>query len=265
MMNHLRTRNASTGRSGGIGLIAATLVCICLAGTARAQAPPPSSLDDVSIFASATGVDRGPVFMDSATDTSFDLYVDVGGDTSNPRDACAECDACGGGCDACNFCVGSVSDPLFGAPCNSSPNGGDGHELCGLDMEIVLSGDVRITSFSVDSTLCGSTAQFAWFPVAFDFNSTNLRLNVLCGVVPLPPGIHRLGTLGVNLGALEEDAIASVSVSSTVAIGANRQARNIALNLLAAPEPSFALALASGVCTLATMAAVRIRRRSGRD
>ncbi len=265
MMNHLRPSHARIGRSGGIGQVAATLACIFLVGTAGAQTPPPSGPDDVSVFASLSSVDLGPVPLANAADTSFDLYVDAGGDVSNPRNACEECGECDGGCNACDFCDGSVSDPLFGAPCNSSSNGGDGDELCGLDVQIALSGDARITSFSGDSTLCGSSAQFAWFPVEFDFDSTNIRLNVLCGVAPLPPGIHRLGTLAVNLGELAESAIASVSVSGTVAIGANRQQRNIALNLLAVPEPSFALALASGVGTLATMAAMRIRRRSGQD
>jgi len=242
-------------RSGARWVRSAAIVLgsLVIAAAAAAQVPPPSPDDDVSVYSTtdSLGVDLGPIPLTEPGEWIFDVYVDTGSLVSTSRNACVECTACDETCAACDFCDSmGVSDPDFGLPCIGSPNGGDGSELCGLDIQVNLTGDVQITSFIPDLSLCESTAAIASFPTDFEEINTSLRFNVLCGVTPLSAGIHRLGSLSVNMGDIGPNDSPTVAVTGSIAIGANRQRRTIAVNLLAAPEPGIGLALVLGTAGL---------------
>ncbi len=125
---------------------------------------------------------------------------------------------------------------------------GNGDEICGFDLVLLASGSFRLSSFEPDSEND---------VVAGPVSATDLRLNRVAGLNPDSAPV-RIGTLSVF--RLSDDPGELRVSPESLAVDASGELISISdEEAIALPEPSGALGLVAGACTL-----VALRRRRQR-
>ena len=139
--------------------------------------------------------------------------------------------------------------------CSPPPNGGSGDEICGMDVQVNVTGPAYIAGFRPAGPPGGSEITF--FPTSFGTATKSLRLNSVRPTNPIPAGAFKFGELDVTVTGASG---VSVTVSGNAMVLAERQLVSIEPNIIAVPEPDESWLLASALLGLAGLAAHRRRR-----
>ena len=133
--------------------------------------------------------------------------------------------------------------------------GGLGDEICGLDVQINVTGPAFVAGFRPAGPPGGTGIVFS--PTTFGATTKSLRLNSVRSTDPIPAGAHKLGELDVTV---TDGRGVLVTVSGNAMVLAQRQQVEIEPNIIAVPEPGQAWLLASALAGLAGGAWLRRRR-----
>ena len=143
-----------------------------------------------------------------------------------------------------------------GQLCSVPPDGGSGDEICGMDVQINVTGPAYIAGFRPAAPPGGTGIVFA--PTTFSSTTKSMRFNSVRSSDAIPAGAHPIGELDVTvtggLGVL-------VTVSGNAMVLAKQQEAAVEPNILAVPEPALGAQLASALAALAGLAALRRSRR----
>ncbi len=144
-----------------------------------------------------------------------------------------------------------------GQPCRPAPVGGNGDEICGMDVQVNVTGPAYVAGFRPAGPPAGSEIEF--FPTSFSSATKSLRFNSVRPTDPIPAGAFKIAELDVTVTG--ERGVA-VTVSGNAMVLAQRQVEPVRPNIIAVPEPDETWLLASALAGLASLAAVR-RLRAG--
>ena len=133
--------------------------------------------------------------------------------------------------------------------------GGQGDEICGLDVQINVTGPAFIAGFRPAGPPAGTDIVF--LPTSFGATTKSLRLNAARSEDPIPAGAHKLGELDVTV---TDGRGVLVTVSGNAMVLAQRQLVPIEPNIIAVPEPGQVWLLGSALAGLAGGAWLRRRR-----
>jgi len=136
--------------------------------------------------------------------------------------------------------------------CANPPGGGSGDEICGMDLQVNVSGPAHIAGFRAAGPPAGTGIIF--FPTSFGTTTKSLRLNSVRSTDPIPAGAFKFGELDVTVTGATPVA---VTVSGNAMVLGQRQMVPIAGNVIAVPEPDETWLLASALLGLAGLAASR--------
>ena len=153
--------------------------------------------------------------------------------------------------------AGSNPSGVEGPLCLPPPDGGSGDEICGLDVQVNITGPAYVAGFRPAAAPGGTGIVFS--PSTFLPTTKSLRLNAVRSNDPIPAGAHEIGQLDVTVtggtGVL-------VTVSGNAMVLAHRQLANVQPNIIAVPEPERGWLLGSALAGLAGLAGLR-RLRAG--
>jgi hypothetical protein len=153
--------------------------------------------------------------------------------------------------------AGPNASAAEGPLCLPAPDGGDGDEICGLDVQVNVAGPAYVAGFRPATGPGGTGIVFA--PTSFSPATKSLRLNSVRSDDPIPAGAHAIGELDVTVtgstGVL-------VTVSGNAMVLAHRQMADVQPNIIAVPEPERGWLLGSALVGLAGLAGLR-RLRAG--
>lgn len=176
--------------SAALTLLSASLSAVCLLAASSAIADP-------VVYHSTTGVDPGAVHTlpRDQVNTPVEIWIDSGD-------------------------IEGESAP--GTACDD----GTGDETCGLDVEILVSGDGWIASFTPDAGVVAA-------PSVFGPGVQALRANAIFPSSP-PPGPRRIGVLGVDTTGANDTRI---DVIGHHRVGAALQLETLSPTLIAQTPP----------------------------
>ena len=132
--------------------------------------------------------------------------------------------------------------------CSPLPEGGSGDEICGMDVQLNVTGPAYVAAFRPTGT------EISFFPTSFGTAPKSLRLNSVRPTDPIPAGAFKFGELDVTVTGASG---VSVTVSGRDMVLGQRQVVPIEPNIIAVPEPDEHWLLASAILGLAGLAAHR--------
>ena len=132
--------------------------------------------------------------------------------------------------------------------CRPPPDGGSGDEICGMDVQLNVTGPAHIAGFRAAGT------EITFFPTTFSAATKRLRLNSVRPTDPIPAGAFKFGELDVTVTGASGVAVTS---SGNAMVLGQRQLVPIEPNIIAVPEPEETWLLASAILGLACLAAYR--------
>ena len=141
--------------------------------------------------------------------------------------------------------------------CSPGPEGGSGDEICGMDIQINVTGPAHLAGFRPVAQPVG--AEFTFFPTTFSATTKSLSLNSVRATDPIPTGAHKIGELDVTVTG---GSGVVVTVSGDEMVLGRRQVATIGPNIIAVPEPGATSLLVSALLGLAGLAGLR-RLRAG--
>jgi hypothetical protein len=136
--------------------------------------------------------------------------------------------------------------------CGAPPAGGSGDEICGMDVQVNVTGPAHVAGFRAAGPPGGTDITF--FPTSFGATTKSLRLNSVRATDPIPAGAYKFGELDVTVTG---STAVAVTVSGNAMVLGQRQMVPIAGNVIAVPEPEGTWLLASALFGLAGLAAAR--------
>jgi len=136
--------------------------------------------------------------------------------------------------------------------CSPAPGGGSGDEICGMDVQVNVTGPAHLAAFRPAGPPVGTGISF--FPTSFGTTTKSLRLNSVRSIDPIPAGAFKFGELDVTVTGATG---VSVTVSGNAMVLGQRQLVPIEANIIAVPEPDESWLLVSALLGLAGLAAVR--------
>ena len=151
--------------------------------------------------------------------------------------------------------AGPAATANGGTLCDPLPGGGNGDEICGMDVQVNVAGPAYIAGFRPAGPPAGTGIVF--FPTTFGATTKGLRLNSVRATDPVPSGAFKIGELDLTVTG---DRGVNVTVSGNAMVLAQRQVVAVRPNVLAVPEPQETWLLASALLGLAGLAARRRRR-----
>jgi len=137
--------------------------------------------------------------------------------------------------------------------CAPPVEGVAGDEICGMDVQINLTGAGYLAAFRPAGPPAGSG--IAFFPETLSSATKSLRLNSVRSTDPIPAGAHKIGELDVTV----QGTGVVVTVSGNAMVLGGRTVANIEPNVIAVPEPGEIPLLLSALLGLAGLAALRRR------
>jgi len=136
--------------------------------------------------------------------------------------------------------------------CSPPPGGGSGDEICGMDVQVNVTGPAYLAAFRPAGPPAGTEITF--FPSSFGTATKSLRLNSVRSTDPIPASAFKFGELDVTVTGASG---VSVTVSGNAMVLGQRQLVPIEPNIIAVPEPEETWLLASALLGLAGLAAHR--------
>jgi hypothetical protein len=133
--------------------------------------------------------------------------------------------------------------------------GGQGDEICALDVRIDAAGPAYISDFRVAGPPGGNGIRSN--PTTFSSSTKTLRISSVRSNDPLLAGAHKIGEVDVTVTGGRGVV---VSVSGEAMVLAARQSVPITPNIIAVPEPGQLLLLGSGLVGLMALHGLRRAR-----
>jgi hypothetical protein len=124
--------------------------------------------------------------------------------------------------------------------CGAPPAGGSGDEICGMDVQVNVTGPAHVAGFRAAGPPGGTDITF--FPTSFGATTKSLRLNSVRATDPIPAGAYKFGELDVTVTGSTPVA---VTVSGNAMVLGQRQMVPIRGTVIAVPEPEGTWLLAS--------------------
>ena len=143
--------------------------------------------------------------------------------------------------------AGPISTGGEAALCLPPPEGGGlGDEICGMDVQINVTGPVFVAGFRPAAAPGGTGIVFS--PTSFSSTTKSLRLNSVRSDDPIPAGAHKIGELDITV---TDGRGVLVTVSGNAMVLAQRQQVDLEPNIIAVPEPGHGWLLGSALAGLA--------------
>jgi hypothetical protein len=137
--------------------------------------------------------------------------------------------------------------------CSPPVAGIAGDEICGMDVQINLTGAGYLAAFRPAGPPGGTGIAFS--PETFSTTTKSLSFNSVRSTDPIPAGAHKLGELDVTV---QGNGVV-VTVSGNAMVLGGRTVANVVPNVIAVPEPGEIPLLLSALLGLAGLSALRRR------